>query len=310
MSKRKSPDETVWKAATLAAAAGQRKQMQIGRLARIGLNKDEKPDVGFMARMLVICTLPHTDRELGVNEIIERTNGDYTLYVQPGPKRGLPYGMFPRLIMAWMTQEVQRTRKRELVLGRSLSAFMHEIGSEASWGKKGTATTMRNQMERLFSSRVWLERHTDNSDTVSAISVADDWQLWWQPSKADQGDLFESTVVLGEKLFEDMLRHPVPFDRRVARAVGHSPLAFDLYIWLTWRISYLKEPVAISWRQLAGQLGADYANPDEFARKARQHLQTIALAWPELHFETPRGRLFLYPSSPHVPKLQAQSGNA
>ncbi len=40
---------------------------------------------------------------------------------------GLPYGMVPRLLIAWVTTEAVRIRERELVLGESLSGFMSEL---------------------------------------------------------------------------------------------------------------------------------------------------------------------------------------
>ena len=40
----------------------------------------------------------------------------------------LPYGNFPRLILAWVCTEAVRTQSRELVLGRSLSEFMGRFG--------------------------------------------------------------------------------------------------------------------------------------------------------------------------------------
>ena len=40
----------------------------------------------------------------------------------------LPYGIMPRLLLAWVCTEAVRTQSRELVLGRSLSEFMRSVG--------------------------------------------------------------------------------------------------------------------------------------------------------------------------------------
>ena len=39
----------------------------------------------------------------------------------------LPFGNFPRLILAWLCTEAVRTQSRELVLGRSLAKFMRDV---------------------------------------------------------------------------------------------------------------------------------------------------------------------------------------
>ena len=45
-----------------------------------------------------------------------------------GGSNKLPYGNFPRLILAWVSTEAVRTRNRVLILGPSLAKFMRELG--------------------------------------------------------------------------------------------------------------------------------------------------------------------------------------
>lgn len=277
------------------------------RIAKLdGMGQDGAPPViGFILRMLVLCTLPHSDRRAGVNEVITRKNGRYTLHIQPGADTGVPYGIYPRLIMAYLTQEVNRTKQRKISLGRSLSAFMQELGITPSWGNKGTVKGMRDQMERLFGARIWLKEGDARGSKTEIANVAQRWELWWDTkdkSALNQDDLFESTVTLSEELFGEMLAHPIPFDKQLVREIKDSPLAVDLYWWLGMRVSYLDEPLFVSWEQLADQLGADYSDQAEFARKVKKQLSLIAVAWPSLRYETPRGRLKLYPSPTHVTK--------
>ena len=56
----------------------------------------------------------------------------------------LPYGNFPRLLLAWVCTEAVRTRSRVLVLGDSLSEFMRTLGVYSSDGK--AYIWLRNQM--------------------------------------------------------------------------------------------------------------------------------------------------------------------
>ena len=113
------------------------------------------PETGFMARMLVLCSLPRTNP--GNQHQYKRVNGPYRLYMQAVPETKLPFGNFPRLLLAWVCTEVVKTQSRELVLGRSLAEFMRTLGIyHNSGGRGGVQTRLRNQIDRLFSASVQL----------------------------------------------------------------------------------------------------------------------------------------------------------
>ena len=82
------------------------------------------PDLGFMARMMALCSLPRTNP--GDRKEYKRLNGPYTLYMIAGGGNKLPYGNFPRLLLAWLCSEAVKTRSRVLVLGPPLA----KLGSE------------------------------------------------------------------------------------------------------------------------------------------------------------------------------------
>lgn len=266
----------------------------------------EAGELAFTARMMVLATLPHSDpgdvREWG------RRNGDFSLGIQAGWEKGLPYGSYPRLVLAWLCTEAVRTRKREVVLGDSLRAFMAGLGLSATGGRNGTIPALREQMIRLFSARVSAVYSPDDGSgrwAFHSVEVAKDAALWWDENRPDQAGLWQSTVTLGERLFEEILAAPVPIDARILREIKQSSLALDLYCWLTYRVSYLREPVGITWKSLHSQLGADYADQKDFAKKVRRELKRIGLLWPELNYSTPRGRLVLSPSEPSVKRLSS-----
>ncbi len=76
------------------------------------------PDLGFMARLLALCSLPRSNP--GNRKEYVRRNGPYTLVMTSGFNNKLPFGNLPRLLLAWVSTEAVRTKSRELVLGRSL----------------------------------------------------------------------------------------------------------------------------------------------------------------------------------------------
>ena len=55
---------------------------------------EAEPEVGFMARMMALCSLPRTNPGNRIRYI--RQNGPYTLVMTAGGKSKLPFGNFPR----------------------------------------------------------------------------------------------------------------------------------------------------------------------------------------------------------------------
>ena len=57
------------------------------------------PDRGFMARTMALCSLPRTNPGNRLQYV--RRNGPYTLGMTAGVNNKLPFGNFPRLLLAW-----------------------------------------------------------------------------------------------------------------------------------------------------------------------------------------------------------------
>ena len=65
------------------------------------------PDLGFMARLLALCSLPRTNP--GNQKEYIRRNGPYMLGMTAGLNNKLPFGNLPRLLLAWVCTEAVRT---------------------------------------------------------------------------------------------------------------------------------------------------------------------------------------------------------
>lgn len=293
----KKPVPTITRADRYTAAK------QADQLVDIALS-DSEPERGYLARALFHTLLPHSDQK--AREWV-RQNGNLSLYIQAGPRTGLPYGSYPRLIFAWMVTEAVRTRTPVLHLGDSLSVFMRALGLLPTGGRWGTITQLKEQMQRLFSARLAIYRDDvqGRGEKADMLDVAQKWELWWHPHDPEQAALWGSKVELGQSFFNEVVNHPFPIDMRILRAVKRSPLGIDLYTTLTYRVSYMKNATAISWEQLHKQIGADYSGDhglNEFTKAAKRELRKLKVAWPQLQYATPRGRLMLYPSEPSVSK--------
>ena len=267
------------------------------------------PDLGFMARLMALCSLPRTNP--GNRLQYFRRNGPYTLGMSAGINNKLPYGNVPRLMLAWVCTEAVRTQSRELVLGSSLAEFMRKLGiSSDSGGSRGERTRLRNQMDRLFHAHVSLIYEDERSKESASSLVADRVKLWWDPRRPDEPVLWESKIELGEKFFQEIIRHPVPLDMNTLKALSRSSLGLDLYLWVTYRTFTLKRPMRLSWRQLYRQFGVE---PDKavdklivnnFRTDCLRELKKIKIAWPSLNYATAKGVLILSPSRPAIAPAQ------
>ena len=169
------------------------------------------PDLGFMARLLALCSLPRTNP--GNRLQYKRVNGPYKLVMVAGADNKLPYGNFPRLLLAWLCTEVVRTQSRELILGKSLSGFMRTLGIyHNSAGRGGVQTRLRNQMKRLFGCTVSLIYEDESGFARITSSVADRAAFWWNERNPDHPVLWNSKIRLGEDFFNEIINHPVPID--------------------------------------------------------------------------------------------------
>jgi hypothetical protein len=261
-----------------------------------------------MARVLIQATLPHSRP---TSHEFERTNGRLSLHMHAPPSVGLPYGSYPRLVLAWLCSQAVRGRRRVIRLGPSLSTFMRQIGLTPVTGHRGTKLRLADQLNRLFSTTVRWTRSFDLEPeseaqshtahvTGAGYALAHRHELWWSPRDPIEEPLWRSTVTLGSDFFDEILRHPVPVDLRALSALRSSPLALDIYAWLTYRLSYLHRAGLIPWPALQAQFGADYGRPRDFRRRFLAHLASVLHLYPRARCaKTPAG-LLLRPSPPHV----------
>jgi len=258
--------------------------------------------LGFMARAMVQATLPHRKVD---STYFERRNGAFTLSMQALPKIGLPYGALPRLLLAWTTTEAVKTKSRELELGDSMSAFMAELGLTATGGKSGSITRLKNQTRRLFTATVAASYEDENHIEDMGYRLADRSVLWWHSKDPEQVGLWKSTVTLSEQFFNEVIDRPVPIDMRAMKALKQSPMALDIYTWLTYRMSYLKRPTVIPWDAVATMFGSNYKQLKHFKQAFIEELRRVMVVYPQVRVEVTDDGLMVKPSPTHIPMTKA-----
>jgi hypothetical protein len=96
---------------------------------------------------------------------------------------GLPYGRYPRLVLAYLNTEAVRRKSREIELGPHFSHFCATLGIPPTTGPRGSLPMLRDQMQRLFASTLQCVFHDENEGRHAGdgFLVADKRELWWDP---------------------------------------------------------------------------------------------------------------------------------
>lgn len=263
--------------------------------------------LGFMARTLAQATLPHTDPKLPPGTLYSRETGRFTLSIAPTSRRyGIPFGTIPRMTLAWICTEAVRTKSPVLSLGRSQSEFLHKLNL-ASNGRD--IARMREQCMRLFRAVIAVEYADGPVESSKRLLISKgDFVLWHE--QPEMQSLWASELQLSEEFYSEATRNPVPIDLRVFHALSKSPLAMDIYTWLTYRMFVLnvasRKETRIPWVSLMPQLGANYADSEQglrdFKKAFRLRLKEVLLFYPQAnkHVEIQADHLRLTPAPLHI----------
>lgn len=267
--------------------------------------------LSFTSKTLIQATFPHSAR---AGEKLVLVNGDTTVTMTS--RHGLPYGAWPRLIMCWLTREALRRKDmpieeaRIIPLNGSLARFMRDVGiGRATGGKKGTITALKKQMQCLFSTTIGIDvegyvRDRKILDLDNSV-IAERAEVWWTPRPHDEID-FEGYIRLSAAFYKDLTGSAVPLDTRILRNLRKSPLAIDVYSWLTYRVSYLRQITVIRWDQIRGQLGAGYPDTPQgmrnFRKKFLAALDKVLEEWPTKSISVTDNGIMLKPGTPSVPR--------
>lgn len=295
-------------------------------------------ELGYLSRALIIATMPYREQKRPDGSPAKefcRINGDFRLEILSS--NGIPYGIYPRLLLSWVTTEAVRTQSPVIELGDSLRAFLRDVLdiNSKSGGVRGSGPRVLEQMKRLFGSLITAQYSGHKSDRGFAlrnIMIATDLQLsneeinaitaldkgntddnqLWTPQASEDAGVWQSKVVLSDAFFKECVASPVPIDLRAYRALRGSPLAMDIYSWLTYRMSYVHSATRpIPWEALMHQFGSSYSSnlddPSQAVRNFKKdflkNLKVVKIIYPNANFDVLDSGLVLNPSPTHVPRV-------
>jgi hypothetical protein len=268
----------------------------------------EPQALAFMPRLFVLTTLPHRRPQ---GNRFERVNGWQSLRMVAPRRIGLPYGVYPRLLIMFITTEAVRKKNPEIHLGATPNDLARKLGLSVISGPRGTARRLEPQVRKLIST-TWNWQSAEPTSHVegtrrTAPTAAPSLHTF-ALSLGLAGASWRTRVLLHEDFFSEITRSAIPVDLRAVHQLMASPLALDLYTWLTYRLSYLRRPTLVPWKGLQAQLGTDYARPRDFRRTALAHLEDVVGVYPRLRIRGESKGLRLYPSPPHVRSYSLHQG--
>ena len=227
---------------------------------------------GFINRYFAQISLPHSKQDIST---FTRKSGNFTLNIISDPKIGLPYGTYPRLLLAWICSEATKTQTTALHLGSNQSEFMRKLDISR---QGSTIAMLKEQTTRLVNSLFRVTIEGENSRARKNILIADSSFEFWETHNGG----WETHLNLNKKFLEDLLAHPVPIDLNVLHAIRKSPMAMDVYTWIAYRTYGIYtsggRPVKIPWESLQAQFAANFGGnldkdiltADEIIRKEAQ----------------------------------------
>ena len=213
----------------------------------------------YLPRDLVTMTLPHSPLK---GSIYWRKNGNRQLSLHVAPQIGLPFGVYARLILMFLTTERIRSKDRRFELKSSWRQFLRNM--HLAWGGE-KYLAIKDQLRRLCATTYTLQINSEESESIDNITVSDHW--------------FQSPdcvrVSFSEAFFNMTGNSVIPLETRIVHKLKRSPLTLDLYAWLTYRTTNLPKTTFISWPKLRDQFGADYKRLRDFRSRFHRCLNIV-----------------------------------
>lgn len=216
-------------------------------------------DLLFLPRDLVTMTLPH--RRVKGNEYF-RVDGHRQLSLLAARRIGLPYGIYPRLILMFLTTERIRNKDRRFELKSSWRAFLKKL--RLAWGGP-SYQSIKNQVRRLCTTVYTVRVVNPETEKITNVLLTD--------------ELFRSTdgihITFSESFYNMTGESVIPLESSIVLQLKRSPLALDLYAWLTYRAWKITKESMIPWHMLARQFGCNFKRPRDFRVRFQRSLETV-----------------------------------
>lgn len=291
------------KATTGRKTLSKRDTALIESAADIATNQPNGEDMAFTHAVLCQVGLPRAKVE---GREFMRQSGAAWVNVQSGyldegngpVLQPIPYGVMPRLGLAWVSTFAVRNKEREIHIGDSAAEFLRLMGMDSD-GRR--YATLRKQMHALAACRLQLgfKGRTYNGQPVQQFDA------WIADKGANQRALWPGIMTLSEDYYRSLIESAVPLDNRALMALKGSALALDVYAWLAHRLHRIEgRGVILHWKSLREQFAQEYAGKDpdkDFKKEFTPTLRKVLAVYPQAKVKPVTGGVLLLGSPPPIP---------
>ena len=261
----------------------------------------QSQDVGYTSKLFVQALFPYRNPDNNERKITT-TEGTISVY----SPNGLPYGKYPRLIMAYIITRAVANAGRlkegkitheeacRIPLGHSMSHFLQAIGitGRGTGGATGNLKNIREQLLRIAGSFITVQSDDGVHARGRNTQILEDWNLWFDPRDPNQGSFMESELVLTPQFFKHIAEAPIPIDLNVLRELN-KPRSMDIYIWLTvkqyWLAKNNREAYTFTWDIIAANFATSEITSTtqmrDFRRRTKEAIEEVSKVWPNSGIE-------------------------
>lgn len=197
-------------------------------------------------------------------------------------------GSYARLIIIYIFNQMVKTKSSSFTL-KSISNIMKFFSLKISGGQNGSFTRFKKQFNLIFNLII---SKTNNLHQKSCI-----WSL----------SLHNNNIVHIDTNC-NIKRDMVPVDLNIILFLKNNTLALDMYFWLTYRRSYLKSELVLSFSKLQNQFMPfmNYSNVNylSFKKQFIKNLYLIQTYYTDLTFLIVEEDFILIPGDPHIVKIK------
>jgi hypothetical protein len=209
----------------------------------------------------------------------------------------IPYGVMPRLALAWMSTFAVRNKTQIIPIGKNACEFLKLLGVETT-GRR--YAELRRQINALAACRIQLgfKGMTYSSQPVLQFEAL-------KPKNGHKSSNWPGTMVLSKEYYDTLTKNAVPLDGRAIHALRGSALALDVYAWLAHRLHRIQgRGVILHWKALRLQFAQEYKGKEhdkDFKKAFLQVLKKVLAVYPQANVKPIYGGLLLNGSPPPVP---------
>jgi hypothetical protein len=235
-----------------------------------------------------------------------RRCGHSTLSLTAPEESGLPSGVYPRRILAWMTTQALRAGSPYLEIGPRSSWALTALGITPTFGAKGTVPALRAQLQKLCHMTVRITM----SQPAGGLGPPFGRDLGIASSFNAFGE--NAYVELTPAFFAEICQRPIPVDLHVLKEL-RSPLATDAYVLLTYRAirsQRLRRPEPVRWSDLRDQLGCQFRQVRQFRHAFLAAIEKVLPFYPDVRVRHDGKHFTFLPYPPHVPRLDLLSASS